>query len=130
MSQVGTETGFRMVKWQKATATDRRVLEAILIVLRRYPYLIDFMFDPEEPRLRQRPEDLLEESASFSSGEDLLVRVALDLWSGSGDAHVWELIEFLDDENFSNVAEAFQKIGTKFNGWDGPVMRQLKTESW
>ena len=32
----------------------------------------------------------------MSSGEDLLVRVALDLWSGSGDAKVWELVEILD----------------------------------
>jgi len=41
--------------------------------------------------------------AGLSDGEKVLIRIALDIWSGSGDAKVWELIETLDDYNFSNV---------------------------
>lgn len=128
MSQVGTETGFRMFRWLQATKVDRRLFEAITIVFRKHLYLMAFFFDPEEPRLRRLPEELLEESECFSSGEDLLVRVALDLWSGSENANSWELIKILDEQNLANVVEALLEIGTKFNGWDGPVMRQLKTE--
>jgi hypothetical protein len=115
-----------MVQWERATKTDRRVYRAVSLVLTKHPYLLKFLFDPVEPRLRLAPEELLRESAHMSSGEDLLVRVALDLWSGSGDAHVWELIEILDNENLLNVAQALRFLRTKFDGWDGPVTRLLE----
>ena len=118
-----------MIQWEKATKTDRRLFLAISQVFNKHPYLLEFLFDSHEPRLRLIPDELLGESAYLSAGEDLLVRVALDLWSGSGHAHVWELIEILDDGNLLNVVRALRFLRTKFDGWDGPVMRQLKTES-
>ena len=132
MSQVETEmgsqmihTGFQMIRWKTATKTDQRLLEIIGHMFCKHLYLLDFFFDPNEPRLRQLPEELLKESAVMSSGEDLLVRVALDLWSGSGDARVWELIEILDGENFVYVLRSLYELGPKLkDGWDGPVMRQ------
>ncbi len=113
-----------MIHWEKATKTDRRLFEAISRVLANHPHLLKFLFEPERARLRAPADLLREESKDFSSGEDLLIRVALDLWSGSGDAHIWELIEILDDENLNHVADALQFLRIKFNGWDGPVMRQ------
>ena len=124
MSQVGTEMGSVMFRWENATKTDARLLKCISQVFAKHPYLLKFLFEPDRPRLRLIAEDLLTESRDMSSGEDLLVRVALDLWSGSGEAHVWELIEILDDQNLLNVVGGIRFLRTKFDGWDGPVMRQ------
>ena len=112
-----------MIQWQKATKTDLRLLETVSRVFKKHPELVKFLFDPKEPKLRLAPEELLAVSINFSSGEDLLIRVALDLWSGGGNAKIWELIEFLDNENLLNVVSALQFLGTKSNGWDGPVIR-------
>jgi hypothetical protein len=134
MSQVETETGSQMIhihtgrqmiRWPGATESDGRLLSIIGHLCSRHLYLLDFLFDPDEPKLRRSACELLEEAAVMSSGEDLLVRVALDLWSGSGNAHVWELFEILDEGNFINVLRALMELGPKLpGGWDGPVMRQ------
>jgi len=113
-----------MIPWPKASKTDLRLFEAVSRVFRNHPYLLEFLFDPREPRLRLLSEELLERSRDFSSGEDLLIRVALDLWSGGGEARIWELLEYLDDENLFNVTSALQFLRTKPNGWSGPVLRQ------
>lgn len=114
-----------MIQWQMASKMERRQLEIIGHLFCRHLYLLDFLFDPKIPRLRLEPDGLLEQSSVMSAGEDLLVRVALDLWSGSGDAHVWELVEILDEENFLYVLRALYELGNKCpKGWQGPVMRQ------
>ena len=131
MSQVETDTGSQMIhtgkqmiRWPRATKTDDRLLSIIGHLCSQHLYLLDLLFDPNEPRLRRAPEELLEESVNLSSGEDLLVRVALDLWSGSGNARIWELVEVLDGGNFINVLKALFELGPKIpGGWDGPVMR-------
>lgn len=126
---MGRNRGSQMIDWKTATRIDQRIFKVVARALDAHPYLMEFIFDPVEPKLRCLPEELLNESGYMSAGEDLLVRVALDLWSGSGNAHIWELVEILDDTNFTNVLWALLAIGTKFNGWDGPVTRQLKLDS-
>jgi hypothetical protein len=118
-----------MIYWKQATYDERRLLKAISLVLGKHPNLLLFVFEKERPRLRELPEILLEKSAAFSASEDLLVRVALDLWSGSGDAHVWEIIEYLDYDSLDNLIEGLRFCRTKFKDWDGPVCRQLKLDS-
>jgi hypothetical protein len=113
-----------MINWPEANVVERRLLQAISIIFSKSPNLLEFLFDPGCPRLRALPEDLLKESYDFSAREDLLVRVALDMWSGSGNAQVWELLEYLDSASLIFVAQALKLLRTKFNGWDGPVMRQ------
>lgn len=49
---------------------------------------------------------MLKQTAGLSSGEILLIKIALDIWSGSGHAYVWEIIEVLDKDNFFYVPEA------------------------
>jgi hypothetical protein len=112
-----------MIKWESVGKTELKLLEAIRILFSQHPYLLEFLFDPLEPKLRLAPEELLEDGYGLSSGEDVLVRVGMDIWSGSGDARIWELMEILDDQNMKNVLLALEYLGTKFNGWNGPVMR-------
>ncbi len=113
-----------MINWPKANVVERRLLQAISNIFSESPKLLDFLFDPEKPKLRAMPEVLLLEAEDFSAKEDLLIRVALDMWSGSGSAEVWELLEYLDNASLIRVAKALEFLRTKFNGWDGPVMRQ------
>jgi hypothetical protein len=119
-----------MIFWKKATKIELKLLRAISIIFRKDPYLFLALFDPDEPVLSDSIENLLEFSGeTFSAQQDILFRVAMDVWSGGGQACVWELIEYLDDARLRDVLEALRFLGTKFNGWDGPVCRQLKTDS-
>ena len=119
-----------MIRWKKATKEERKLFEALSIIFRNDPLLLMCLVEPNRPRLSDSIEELLQFSEnSFSAQQDLLFRVGMDLWSGGGDACVWELIEYLDDERLGNVLKALRFLGTKFNGWDGPCCRQLKFPS-
>ncbi len=118
-----------MIYWNQATFDERRLLKGISLVLGKHPKLLLFVFDAAVPRLRALPEVLLAESETFSAREDLLVRVALDLWSGCGNAQVWEIVEYLAYDEFFYFLEGLRFCGAKFDGWDGPVCRQLKLDS-
>ena len=105
-----------MFCWKSAQDYEWRQIEAISLVLSKHYKLLEFLFEKQRPRLRRSPEDLLEESLCFSSGERTLIRVALDFWSGSGNAKIWELFETLDQGNFENVLVGLQYLGVKSHG--------------
>lgn len=92
--------------WHRANRTERLQCDVIARVFRHHPHLIEFLFDPDEPCLRLPPLELLRAARDLSHGEQTLIKVALDIWSGSGNAKVWQLIEILDERNFCAVLEA------------------------
>jgi hypothetical protein len=49
---------------------------------------------------------LLSGAEAMSTGEDVLVRVAYDLWHASGVVGVWELARRLDGRSFERVVDA------------------------
>lgn len=51
---------------------------------------------------------LLEAAGPWSHGERLLVQVAADLFNGSGETRLNELLQTLDDENLALVLEAIR----------------------
>src|SRR5436309_13630320 len=51
---------------------------------------------------------LLAEAETMSGGEQLLVRIAHDLWEALGDVGVWELPRRLDRANFERVLDALE----------------------
>lgn len=73
--------------------------------------LLSFVFSAEHPRLRAEPEVILNEARGLSSGERLLVRLALDLWNDSGSVRIQELISRLDAMNFENAISAIRALG-------------------
>jgi len=79
------------------------MLEVLNLVFRNHPQLLEFLFEPGEPRLRHEAEQLLRDACVFSSGEKILIRVGLDLWNGSGHIELWDVIERLDIENYRHV---------------------------
>jgi len=116
--------------WQKAGGVDQKLFKVISLIFINHPHLLDFLFDPKVPKIRLQVDNLLSESENLSAFEDLLVRVGLDVWSGGGNACIWELLEFLDEKNFNNILKTLLKLRPKHrSGWQGPVMRQLKWDS-
>ena len=92
-----------MLDWQGTGRSERRMMESLNLIFAGHSKLLEFLFEPDRPRLRQAPEILLDQASGYSSGESILIRVALDLWSGSGDVLLWEIIEKLDERTFAGV---------------------------
>ena len=104
-----------MQSWQNASSSELVFGQAVARVFRNHPNLLDFLFEPERPRLRCAPEDMLRQIRGLSSSEQILIRIALDIWSGSGNAKLWQIMETLDDGNFANVLDAlaFARFGSR-----------------
>lgn len=98
------------MNWQTASLGDLKLKEIIFRLLAFDKRLLEFIFDPDKPRLRQRAGILKEDVWGFSHGEQIMIRTALELWSGSGHVFLWELIETLDDSNLKRVIEALIAI--------------------
>ena len=55
------------------------------------------------------------EAETMSGGEEILVRVAEELWLAERRVGLWELVRRLDHENFTRVLEAL-RIGRRSHG--------------
>ena len=92
-----------MLHWKDCTDEEHRLSEIMYLLFKPYPQLEKFLFQSEVPRLNEPPNVLLDQAGCFSSGEQILIRVALDLWSGEGSTRLSDIIHRLDDSNFTNV---------------------------
>ena len=115
-----------MLNWQGARRHERRMLEVLNLIFRNHPELLAFLFEPGQPRLRQAPEILLVEAGVYSSGEKVLLRVALDLWNGSGHAQLWDLIEGLDLASYRQVLVGLRHLRRTEMDGEHMVWRQPK----
>jgi len=95
-----------MLRWKDCTQEEQRLSEIMYLLFKLYPELEKFLFQSGVPRLNEPPDVLLNQVGCFSSGEQILIRVALDLWSGEGGAKLSDIIHRLDDDNFTNVTTA------------------------
>lgn len=124
------------ITWETATVGERMLLQAMERLFKNHHELLTFVFDPSQPKLRRAPTTLLAETQALSSGEAVLVRVALDLWNQTGEVSLYEIIERLDYENFEAVTAALRMLGPKHlspyslqrtpgrradRGWDGAL---------
>ena len=116
-----------MLTWKKMNRYELRMQETLNLIFRNHPGLLAFIFDIERPRLRLEPECLLSEYGVFSSGEKILVRVALDLWNGSGGVSLWDVVERLDVDNYRNVVAGLLILRQSDDEEMGIVWRQPKT---
>jgi hypothetical protein len=78
-------------------AAARHILSSPSIAARCAPYIGEDGFD--WPRL-------LVQTETMSGGEQLLVRIAFDLWEAKGLVGIWELPRCLDRESFRRVLDA------------------------
>lgn len=110
-----------MLNWQRPGRHETRMMETLNIIFAGHSKLLQFLFENEASRLREDPEFLLARARGFSSGEQILVRIGLDLWSGSGDVKLWHIIESLDDSTYHNVLLGLGHL--RPIDPDGPEMR-------
>lgn len=101
------------LKWEHPNVTDFVLLQAMRRLFARRPDLLTFVFHMKEPRLRRSPQILMKEARALSSGENVLVRVALNLWNQSGSVGLHEIVERLDETNFENTIAAMRILGPK-----------------
>lgn len=69
---------------------------AISMLLAQNPKLIDFVFNEKRDRLAQPALMLRREARAFSTGEKVLIQIALDIWDDCGGARLSEVIFSLD----------------------------------
>ena len=99
-----------MIHWKNAGSGDLLLLKSIKVLLRGHPRLMAFLFHPTEARLKASPKELLYKASAFSSGEYILVQVALDFWDGSGDALLSDLYATLDGDAYFQVLMAIESL--------------------
>jgi hypothetical protein len=99
-----------MLNWATVGRHERRMQDTLNLIFRNHPQFLEFLFDRDRPHLRAEPECILSETGGFSSGERVLIRVGLDLWNGSGQVSLWDVIERLDLENYRNVLAGLRHL--------------------
>ena len=87
-------------------ASVRHILTAPHLERRTTPYIGEAEFDFI---------GLYSEAETMSGGEELLVRIAGDLWNANRDVGLWELVRRLDRTNFERVLEALQLARGSFD---------------
>lgn len=89
-----------MLNWKNPGRAERRMMETLNIIFTGHPKLLNFLFHEESASLRAEPSLLLTAMGGYSGGEKILIRIALDLWNGSGNVNLWHIIGSLDDDTF------------------------------
>ena len=92
-----------MINWKNASSTDKHLLNAIARLFRNNPQLLEFFFHPSEPQLALPCKKIKQLARSYGSADELLVRIALDIWNESGSLNFNEIHQKLDEKNFMNV---------------------------
>jgi hypothetical protein len=95
-------------------------METLNIIFDGHSKLLDYLFDKEKAVLRQESAFLIDCASCFSGGEQILIRIALDLWNGSGDVRLWSVIECLDENTYENVLTGLKHL--RYIDPDGPTM--------
>lgn len=99
------------LSWPENTSKgDLKRLEIIAKLMEPYPELVEWMFCKNKPELFGSPEFILREAGIYSSGEIVLLQVALDVWCGGGGTRVSDVCRTLDGRNFKAALEAMIEL--------------------
>lgn len=89
--------------WEKTSSSDQKLYRAISIVFDSRVELMDLFFHPSYPQLSASPDKIKKRASALCSGDELLTRVALDIWSESGGISFNEIYQKLDPEQMTRV---------------------------
>lgn len=90
--------------WKNANESDKILREALSMLYGNDGKIFQLLFDVSEPRLTSPADIIKQEMGVLSMGEQLLVRIGLDIWDGgSGGIYFNELYQKLDDKNFQKM---------------------------
>ena len=98
-----------MDSWNYASLTDKKLYRCISVATNNNQQLLKFIFDPQLAKLRLPPDQLLKSATGFCTGDYLLVKFAVDLWSEHGCLKLHELFNF-DDAALKNVLSALAQL--------------------
>ena len=92
------------MNWEDADSSDKILLRALSLLYSKNENLLHLLLNPDIPRLNSSARNIKKYSLALSSGEELLVRIGLDIWDGgSGGIFFNEMYEKLDAANFQKV---------------------------
>lgn len=114
------------INWNRACQGDLRRLEAVTILLGSHIGLLEFLFCKDRPELRAESTLLLRHSMAFSSGEQVLIRMAIDIWNGEGGIHFNDIYEVLDTRNFINTLKALDFLRGNSLKSEIPMMKFIE----
>ena len=83
-------------------------LHAISLLLANDPPLLRILFDPGSDVLRSSPAEIIASVGGYSSGQQLLTQIALDIWSEHGCWRLWDAISVLDPLRFEGFMLALE----------------------
>ncbi len=95
--------------WNTACLSEKKQFDAISLILSQSPHLLSFLFDPNQPQLKDSPDRLLLAARGLCSSEYLLLRLALDLWCEQGQVKIHELFN-LEPEVFAVILQALKGL--------------------
>lgn len=103
------DKGLIMFQWKNASSGDLKRFQIIEEIFKDYPRLLEFLFHTTKAELRSSPEVIRQEAGCLSSGERLLIRIAMDIWSESGDVKLLDILS-LDFKLYERVVFAITRI--------------------
>lgn len=99
-----------MLQWEGATNYEQRQYLAIAQIFHKNFKLLEFFFSPTRPQLSRPPGQILKYSGVFSSGEQVLVKVALDIWDGSGSTKLMDIFSKLETSQSANILKILMNL--------------------
>ena len=90
---------------------------AISLLMANDPMLLDFILKPCRTALCASPARLLREARCFSSGQQILVRTALDIWGDYGRVKLTDIVFRLDLVRLSSFLLAVEFLGFSSMPW-------------
>jgi hypothetical protein len=101
-----------MKSFQKLKISDSDIgrWHAISILLNQDPWLLDFVFTVDRSRLTADPQSLIEDSRCFSGAQQLLVQIALHIWTSDGKLNLWDIAHSLDELRFDSFSMCLQAL--------------------
>ena len=90
-----------MINWNNADQGDKILLRALSLLYSRNENFLHMHINPDMPRLITFIDNIKNNSLALSSGEQLLIRIGLDIWDGeAGGINFNELYQKLDLAHF------------------------------
>ncbi|MEI6811049.1 MAG: hypothetical protein WCK60_03325 [Candidatus Nomurabacteria bacterium] len=93
------------MSWNDADESDKILYKALSSLYAHNENLLHLLLNPDCPSLMTSSDGLKLYCKALSSGEQVLLRIGLDIWDGSGGIHFNELYETLDDKNFQKMLQ-------------------------
>lgn len=87
-----------------------KLITAVGLIFSFDEHWLNFFYSHQNAGLRLGPEEMLMEARCFSSGEQIMIRVALDLWTHGSYASLSSVAETLDWENLTRVLLAIMTL--------------------